>query len=221
MCVLSLDNESKRVFERLYETGVIQVKKKLEEQEEKRIKDSEVVITFITDNQTGRKKLYVYRNVRVITSKRRSGMMPQSQNIFCARMSLLLRVDRSATIASGRKCDNGNYGEFLYNEGIKSKHVKAEQARHILNQRQGEELDGNFTPQINEVSKNLRRDMPVVERLLMLEQVSASEREPLPSFRSSITPQSAPDETREDRAAQEGEGAGESPTMDRHAALTS
>lgn len=42
MCVLSQDNESKRVFERLYETGVVQVKKRHEEQEEKRIKEDEV-----------------------------------------------------------------------------------------------------------------------------------------------------------------------------------
>ena len=42
MCVLSQDNESKRVFERLYEKGVTQVKKRLEEQEEKRLKENEV-----------------------------------------------------------------------------------------------------------------------------------------------------------------------------------
>jgi siroheme synthase len=42
MCVLSQDNDSKRVFERLYETGVVQVKKRQEEQEEKRIKENEV-----------------------------------------------------------------------------------------------------------------------------------------------------------------------------------
>ena len=42
MCVLSQDNESKRVFERLYEKGVTQVKKRLEEREEKRVKENEV-----------------------------------------------------------------------------------------------------------------------------------------------------------------------------------
>ncbi len=42
MCVLSQDNDGKRVFERLYETGVVQVKKRQEEQEEKRIKENEV-----------------------------------------------------------------------------------------------------------------------------------------------------------------------------------
>ena len=78
---------------------------------------------------------------------------------------------RSSNIAAARKSDKGNYGEFLYQEGIKSKHVRNEQARHIHSQRRGAELDGNFQPHINEVSKNLRRDMPVVERLLMLEQV--------------------------------------------------
>ena len=33
-------------------------------------------------------------------------------------------------------------------------------------------MEGKFHPRINEVSKKLRRDMPVVERLLMLEQVA-------------------------------------------------
>ena len=44
MCVLSQDNESKRIFERLYETGITSVKRKIEHQEEKRSKDAEVPI---------------------------------------------------------------------------------------------------------------------------------------------------------------------------------
>ncbi len=78
---------------------------------------------------------------------------------------------RSAKIAAARKSEKGNYGEFLYNEGIKSSHVKAEQARQVQIQKRAEEINCRFQPQINEISKKLRRDMPVVERLLMLEQV--------------------------------------------------
>jgi len=74
-----------------------------------------------------------------------------------------------------RKPDQGtNYGEFLYTEGLERRDIKSEQVRLIKhNEQREQEKEATFTPRISKTSKALRRDMPVVERLFMLEQVKA------------------------------------------------
>ena len=83
---------------------------------------------------------------------------------------------RSMKMSADRKPDRGdNYGEFLYNEGLERRDIKAEQVRLIKhNEQREEEKEATFKPRISTESKRLRRDMPVVERLFMLEQVSSS-----------------------------------------------
>ncbi|KAJ1477596.1 hypothetical protein T484DRAFT_1820808, partial [Baffinella frigidus] len=86
-------------------------------------------------------------------------------------------------------------GEFLYQEGLARKHMQTEQRRLIKDQKhmhaeqrrlskdqteqrrlitdQEERHQASqnlFSPQISAASRLLRRDMPVVERLLMLDQ---------------------------------------------------
>eukprot|EP00802_Teleaulax_amphioxeia_P002797 Tamp_02800.p1 GENE.Tamp_02800~~Tamp_02800.p1 ORF type:complete len:527 (-),score=116.05 Tamp_02800:2449-4029(-) len=82
---------------------------------------------------------------------------------------------KSMKMSAARKPDMGaNYGEFLYNQGMERRDLKAEQVRLIKhNEQMEEEKETTFTPRISETSKNLRRDMPVVERLFMLDQVKA------------------------------------------------
>jgi hypothetical protein len=92
-----------------------------------------------------------------------------------------LRIERqqvnakSMKMSAGRKPEEGtNYGEFLYSEGLERRDIKAEQARLIKHNEQcDEDREATFTPQISRNSQRLRRDMPVVERLFMLDQVKA------------------------------------------------
>ena len=104
----------------------------------------------------------------------------------------ILRKDRqqvnvkSMKMSAARKPDQGtNYGSFLYHEGIERRDIKEEQMRQIKqNEHMEEEKETTFTPLISKTSKRLRRDMPVVERLFMLEQVKAEKIETLKQARN-------------------------------------
>lgn len=80
---------------------------------------------------------------------------------------------RSRKMTSNRRPEQGNYGEFLYVEGLKRQQFREEQLGQVLEEREREGQEQSFTPQISKMSKALKREMPVVERLLMLEQVRA------------------------------------------------
>eukprot|EP00960_Hanusia_phi_P060346 764477-Hanusia_phi.AAC.5 len=80
---------------------------------------------------------------------------------------------KSMQLASRRKPDKGrNYGEFLYQEGLLRRYQKTEYMNMLKREEEAkEDIENTFSPRISQTSKTLRRDMPVVERLLMLEQV--------------------------------------------------
>lgn len=64
-----------------------------------------------------------------------------------------------------------NYGEYLYKEGIKHKQWKEEMQEMQQERKAAEEENLPFQPSISKRAKALVRDMPVVDRLLLLEQV--------------------------------------------------
>ena len=88
--------------------------------------------------------------------------------------------ERSRQMASRRGSDGANYGEFLYQEGLARRQMQEERRRLVKEEELREESSQHlFSPQISPVSRQLRRDMPVVERLLMLDQVKMEKLEKL------------------------------------------
>jgi len=161
---MSEETMSKRrqVYERLYSMGVVKVKKQQHMQEQKRREQEEKLKKErqqVTANLT---KLLVAARARVPHTHTHTHTHTQVNA-------------KSMKMSAARKPDMGaNYGEFLYNQGMERRDLKAEQVRLIKhNEQMEEEKETTFTPRISETSKNLRRDMPVVERLFMLDQVKA------------------------------------------------
>lgn len=82
------------------------------------------------------------------------------------------RTHHRMASAKSKQVSSGNYGEYLYQEGVKHKQWKDEQTELQLERKAQEEASKTpFRPEISKRSKQLVRDMPVVERLLLLDQV--------------------------------------------------
>ena len=135
-----------------------------------------------SSNDTLSKRRQVYERLYhqgLVKVKRQQNMQEEKrvQEDSQLRQEQVKNVNaRSMKMSADRKPDRGdNYGEFLYNEGLERRDIKAEQVRLIKhNEQREEEKEATFKPRISTESKRLRRDMPVVERLFMLEQVSSS-----------------------------------------------
>jgi hypothetical protein len=149
-------HKRRQVYERLYSMGVVKVKKQQHMQEQKRREQEEQL-------KKERQQVTEHPTKMLVVTHTHTTHTHMQVNAKSMKMSAARKPDVGA-----------NYGEFLYNQGVERSDIKAEQVRLIKhNEQMEEEKETTFTPRISKTSKNLRRDMPVVERLFMLDQVKA------------------------------------------------